>query len=451
MSVVDVVVVEAHHHILEHVHFILRKKKQLSSWTLIHWDSHPDLACPNETIPGLSCFTPRREWGEQNNMNLYEMLDFSEGGIAEWIIPLVLAGFLNRVCWIKNSWCDQFENGHFHYCVGVSDSTNTDNVESFLDLSEEAVVKSSLAHPYYIDDSTYESQENLKLVQKLDLFVAEDYDSLLSMSSFIQATRNDQEEKISDWILDICLDYFWCQNPFLDDLKEINFEIYQTFLAIVTLVDLRNDSSSAYVMDEDEVQKYSKSLHDFHKEMKMFLGFLNDFDVSTSNYLVKDEVLERLLEFYTDKEKVESLFLKLLDQVVQHCGSTESNPKELSTIMIHALPNALLPFTDLSAMENSKNLKELILEKVEIFGQTLRYKQSFICKSLGLNDTPMLITIARSAEDGYCPKQVVEYLQEAVIDEIHSIYCHDNCETKCNIRVTKDYGQYEGSTMERIN
>jgi hypothetical protein len=185
--------------------------------------------------------------------------------------------------------------------------------------------------------------------------------------------------------------------------------------------------------------------------MKMFLGFLNDFDVSTSNYLVKDEVLERLLKFYTDKEKVESLFLKLLDQVVQHCGSTESNPKELSTIMIHALPNALLPFTDLSAMENSKNLKELILEKVEIFGQTLRYKQSFICKSLGLNDTPMLVTIARSAEDGYCPKQVVEYLQEAVIEEIHSIYCHGDCETKCNIRVTKDYGHYEGSTMERIH
>ncbi|GFH54845.1 hypothetical protein CTEN210_11321 [Chaetoceros tenuissimus] len=413
----------------------------------MHWDSHPDLACPN--VPALSCFAPRREWVEKNSMNLYEMLDFSEGGIAEWIIPLVLAGSLNRVCWIKNSWCDQFENGHFHYHVGVS--TNTDNVESFLDLSEEAVVKSSLAHPYYIDDSTYESQENLQLSQKLDLFVAEDYDSLLSIPSFIQASRNDQEEKKSDWILDICLDYFWCHNPFLDDLKDISFEIYQTFLGIVTSVDFRNESSSAYVMNEDEVKQYSNSLHDFHKQMKNFLDFLNEIDISTSNCLVKDEILERLLEFYTDKEKVESLFLKLLDQVVHHCRSTESNPKELISIMINALPNALLPFTDLSVIEDTKNLNELILEKVEIFGQTLRYKQSFICKSLGLNDVPMLVTIARSAEDGYCPKHVVEYLQEAVIDEIHSIYCHDNCETKCNIRVTKDYGQYEGSTMERAN
>eukprot|EP00554_Chaetoceros_debilis_P015501 CAMPEP_0194123336 /NCGR_PEP_ID=MMETSP0150-20130528/54078_1 /TAXON_ID=122233 /ORGANISM="Chaetoceros debilis, Strain MM31A-1" /LENGTH=114 /DNA_ID=CAMNT_0038816539 /DNA_START=33 /DNA_END=373 /DNA_ORIENTATION=+ len=110
---INVVVVEAHNHALEHVHYILRRRsrstrefpnKLSSFWTMVHFDSHPDLACPNGDISAAACFQPRREWQiaqkeaqnddddeENNSKNLYELLDTSQGGIAEWIIPLVMA------------------------------------------------------------------------------------------------------------------------------------------------------------------------------------------------------------------------------------------------------------------------------------------------------------------------------------------------------------------------
>ena len=52
-------------------------------------------------------------------MNLYEMLDMPSSGIAEWILPLVLAGGLKTVYWIKNDWCHQFHNGAYNVPVGA--------------------------------------------------------------------------------------------------------------------------------------------------------------------------------------------------------------------------------------------------------------------------------------------------------------------------------------------
>lgn len=98
-----VVIVEPHHHALEHIHEILRRQRRLGkSWSLCHIDAHPDLACPSKGIPAGACFRPRDEWTVSNeNHNeqedetrcgcLYELLDLSSTGISEWILPMVLA------------------------------------------------------------------------------------------------------------------------------------------------------------------------------------------------------------------------------------------------------------------------------------------------------------------------------------------------------------------------
>ena len=87
MEMVDVVIVEAHHHCLEHIHSVLRKKKIIRPWKLVHFDAHPDLACPN--IPAVACFTPRQNI--DGDQHLYELLDARASGIAEWILPLTLS------------------------------------------------------------------------------------------------------------------------------------------------------------------------------------------------------------------------------------------------------------------------------------------------------------------------------------------------------------------------
>jgi len=222
----EVVVVEHHHHALEHIHASLRrfyrrnrhhkyekvggglKAKETSSektsWTMVHFDSHPDLAVLNRTIPAVACFRPNDMYlpinvsNSSKNINnsndpiskrktLYEMLDLSQGGIAEWILPLVLAGNLNRIVWMKGESSDQFENGTYNFHVGCCGSRNDDvastapsssslsfrsksvqstetisndndknkkmNVQTFMDLPNDAHLCVSLCHPYYLDDN----------------------------------------------------------------------------------------------------------------------------------------------------------------------------------------------------------------------------------------------------------------------------------------------------------
>ena len=71
-----VVVVEPHHHVLKHIHYILRRQlarrkrrklgknnsPQHNAWQMLHFDAHPDLACPNRGIPAGACFRPGHEW-----------------------------------------------------------------------------------------------------------------------------------------------------------------------------------------------------------------------------------------------------------------------------------------------------------------------------------------------------------------------------------------------------
>jgi hypothetical protein len=91
---IPVVVVEQHQHACEHIHQVLRQRRRCDAWSMVHYDAHPDLACPHGSIPAAACFRP-------NENDLYELLDSTATGIAEWILPLVLAANLTRVHWIR--------------------------------------------------------------------------------------------------------------------------------------------------------------------------------------------------------------------------------------------------------------------------------------------------------------------------------------------------------------
>ena len=92
-----VVIVERQNHALEHVHHALRRAASLTGgWTMVHFDSHPDLACPDPAhLCARACFEPRTDRAPAGGgpaRDLYDSLDASVSGIAEWIVPLQLAG-----------------------------------------------------------------------------------------------------------------------------------------------------------------------------------------------------------------------------------------------------------------------------------------------------------------------------------------------------------------------
>ena len=173
-----VVVVEYHQHALEHIHSILRRRKSLlKPWSMLHLDAHPDLACPSDNVPAISCFLPRRNDDKDNN--LYELLDSNSSGIAEWILPLVLAGGLHHVHWVKPPESRQLLIGKHEYNVGAwippveETSENEVCVTSFLDLPPSARVRVDWRQSYYLDDDSVVPTTELALVKPLQLTVSE--------------------------------------------------------------------------------------------------------------------------------------------------------------------------------------------------------------------------------------------------------------------------------------
>lgn len=106
---VPIVIVDEHHEILPYVHLAIRKKRLPfdTSFDLIHFDAHPDLSIPR--------FHPRVY---HDPHALYAALDASPSGISEFILPLVYAGHVDRIIWMKPSWCQQMPLGIHRLSIG---------------------------------------------------------------------------------------------------------------------------------------------------------------------------------------------------------------------------------------------------------------------------------------------------------------------------------------------
>jgi len=469
----NVVVVEAHQHLLEHIHYILRcnarkaKGSQPLSWGMLHWDSHPDLACPNEGIPAGACFMPRKEWRRSKKdvihaaeidegKNLYDMLDTSQGGIAEWILPLVLAGGLERVIWVKNNYCKQFEKGQYSYQVGVltpdSDNGNegeTAYIDSFLDLPEGSVVKTSLSHPYYIDDNSYIQEDLLLLKKHFELSVLEADET---MNAGFPASAGVDAEK-ADWILDVCLDYFFCNNPFVDDLRNLSEGICNLFTKALTNVTFRKEVEGMKSLSTQRANRYAQSQEDFHGCVRSLLQKVGCLAIGTEfNFATFDEAGE-MDRYYTDASEGIRCWTDLLEQMSDYCTKECFPIANLISIMINALPNISLP-SEYDDCKLEKDLLPTSLQmKVKVFGDCLRQRRWMSDK---FKDEPMMVTVARSADDGYTPNDIVEPLQNMVLKEVHSVYCgcaYSNnglAGKDCKLNIVLDFGKYEGSSLEEL-
>ena len=177
-----VFVMEEHSTALEVIHRCIRRKAlPFSGTALVHVDSHPDLSWPRE-LPAAIVTEPRA---------LYEALDTSVGGIAEWILPLVAAGHVDHVNWVRSPFATQISDGTHRFLVGPEPRSGMLRVSS-----DEA----------YFDDEALHSRE-LSLESGAVEFVLEvGCDAALPPAE-------------APWILDVCLDWLKCANPFREGLR----------------------------------------------------------------------------------------------------------------------------------------------------------------------------------------------------------------------------------------
>jgi hypothetical protein len=131
------------------------------------------------------------------------------------------------------------------------------------------------------------------------------------------------------------------------------------------------------------------------------------------------------------------------------CRINPSSIQPLTLMMSRAAQNISLPSLTEDIRRDQLALLQYLEEKVQEFGDCLRQERWFN-KELNLNERPLLITIARSSDDGYTPNWVVETLQDAVVNQIHDVFCGCLCRQseECKICLTLDYGSSEGSSLE---
>ena len=400
---IHIVIVESHQHVLEHIHDSLRKKKMFNEpWSMIHVDAHPDMAC-TRSAPATACFTPRCSFG--NEMNLYEILDLSPSGIAEWILPLVLAANLNKIEWIKPKFSLQFAEGRYQFTVGVEcHQNNAKEIKSFLDLSQKAQLKVDLNHPYYLDDMSVVSSDKLTLKQGLELQVS---------------TASSNIDFESKWILDICLDYFACQNPYIHDIEKISPSGTRAFLDVMM--------GSKFNIARANNQPVSWDL-DYQTEIVRFYELLEQLlldnceknnRMQQPNHRIGSIIFGQISAFYETSEQAEKLILKLINEI--------NNDSRLLSMVIEAIPNWSMPH-DIPSWNVENTKKSLLLF------------EEYLQRRVKASNEPFLITIARSSLDGFCPLSVVDQLEAQVLDILDRTISTE-------ISVVRDYGKWEGSTI----
>ncbi|XP_031826064.1 UPF0489 protein C5orf22 homolog isoform X2 [Nomia melanderi] len=237
--------------------------------------------------------------------------------------------------------------------------------------------------PYFISEGQYALVDELENAREITLHVItigtfiEDPSKKDDFAAIGAAIRQYLPERDMPYILDIDLDFFSVQNPFISLHDEVN--LYEK---IATLYAFQIPEST----DPMVLKEATAAREDQINELEELFNYLDD---------------HRSLKGYNGEktaryEAVENLYHQLTAAYKQ---------SEIDWITIH---NAGLTRddTDLPHHPTSRaDLDRLI---------TGTFRSFLAC----LSSSPTIVTVARSSEDDYCPPADVDMIQEGVIDEL---------------------------------
>ena len=372
---------------------------------------------------------------EETRLDLYELLDLTPSGIAEWIMPLVLAANLNKIEWIKPSFSSQISEGNYRYAVGVKcqnlddsdENAAQNNITTYLDLPADAKVKVDFNHPYYLDDDSVEPSSELFLKQNLELRVTE-----LRPVSGCDREENFGRGEGDLWMLDICLDYFACYNPYISDLESRNFLVTRAFLNVMENSKFSTNNSMPTENNQPDTSlEYQTEIILFYKLLGQVLTSnlkKNSERPSESDGILSEihsaKLLNEISRYFETPEQAKRLIWSLVFEI-----NKDNDSDQLCSMVIEAIPNWSMPH-DRGGTATAK------------INESLGLVEKHIRQHLRDKDEPFLITVARSTDDGFCPPEVVEILQHKVLDILHRLFCD-------RLLHVRDYGEWEGSVIPK--
>ncbi|KAL4146790.1 hypothetical protein PRNP1_010546 [Phytophthora ramorum] len=376
-SALPVVVVDDHHHCLPDIHLAIRQRRlPFSNIHVLHVDAHPDLSFPTALNTEV-IFHPE---------TLYDELDKSVAGIAEFLLPLVFAGHVNQITWLKPAWATQMPAGSFKQLViGKRKVSGAMGVTSEL--------------PHFVEDELFCAVEDMDAssVRNWDLFATEPSSSKDSSAVATEAIDN-ARQKSKGFVLDIDLDYFSTWDPFRKDLET---RIGKSAVMIVTQV----FSSVRYKRAPLEVvtAKQRNSERRTFCELIKRLQAADTQEDNTSRRAEWANIVNELALLYSEDVDAEAL-LGEFTQVLEQFRDDESARHEIWTAG---------PFLDLPHHESSQEEIERMVNELEQF---LRKH------ALDTANPPAIVTIAKSTGDEYLPPHQLDVVLASVLRMLERVY-----------------------------
>ncbi|KAM7147831.1 UPF0489 protein C5orf22 homolog isoform 2-T2 [Molossus nigricans] len=353
---------------------------------------------------------------------------FGELSIENWIIPAVYAGHFSHVIWLHPTWAQQIREGKHHFLVGKDTSTTTIRVTS--------------TDHYFLSDGLYVTEDQLENQKPLQLDVItvkpytlcnsrEESDAVSSakkpklvredtghtasancaspsegLEKDTAAQRRPQTglepscsyppesqecpavvstgeildilKKGDAFVLDIDLDFFSVKNPFKEMFTQEEYKILQE------LYQFKKPGTN--LTEEDLVDCVDTRIHQLEDLEATFADLCDGDDEETVQKWASNPGMDALVPLVQSlKKRMDVPDYEMVHQAGLTCDYSEL-PHHISTE-----------------------------QEIECLIQSVCY----LLKNL---PKPVLVTIARSSLDEYCPSEQVDTIQEKVLDVLRSLY-----------------------------
>ncbi|KAI0977925.1 hypothetical protein GJ496_010219 [Pomphorhynchus laevis] len=376
-------VTEHHEDVLHYIYRAIGSKSlPYSGNTLVHFDAHPDLSCPD----GL----------QFNDIHDTEKV-FSAVTAESWIMPCICTGHFDKMFWFKPPWSPQFIDGIYEFYIGRCPDTG--------------LIKVSCKQNYFVCDGQFCPEK--KLLDKvpfkmivLTVGISENFNFLMSLvrcrplddSGFpgsqdirrkLKPSESERSKDLSsfvtligtsEWVLDFDLDFFASQDPVKIALNaEENFALYRK-------VYCNCPASSTDSKLEDHMKRKAQE------------------------FLDMQHVYERYFDKRAGKDDKQKEKEKLLSEIDDQFAALIKTIDELDIDwhLIHdhgvSMGNSRLPHH-----QSSDEQINYLLSGTE------RILASIKCP-------PSIVTIARSVELNYCPTDKAPRIESLVLDRLKDLF-----------------------------
>lgn len=368
---IPIYIAEDHHKVVEFIHEMIKQKRlPITGNNFIHLDSHPDMLIPKD-MPADYAF---------DKLKLYESHD-----IENWIIPNCYNGIINRVVWVKPPWANQITTKSQIMFVGKCTETGTIRLEC--------------KENYYIAEGLYKPRDKLEDVKEIRLDCVTLGSAILKESEDLWEMRSETKSiGQSGYILDIDLDFFSTQNPFLNIYDKVF--LYQRLQEIFAFECPESSSEEHILKAQEKRLAQLKEIEDLFKHLEKFKAMPKFEGPDPGPLHSKVAVLVELLNQNYTKEEIDW-------DLIYSAGCTIDD---------HELPHHV----------STDDEVDILIDSLIDFLATFEAP-------------PLVITISRSSSDDYTPQEQVDDIQDKVLSLLYAKF--SKCDDPILAFLDEDYDE----------